>query len=121
MRPMDGTLPGATDARIEVTEEPGGRVLRLAGRLDAAAAARLWPAAMAAGARGPVAAIDLGVVEALDSPGALLLLEAAAAAAVRGARGEGAAGAGPRPHGNPAPPGLGAGPLFCLADGIALF
>lgn len=88
MRPMDGTLPGTTDARLDVIEEAGGRVLRLAGRLDAAAAARLWPAAMAASARGPLTEIDLGEVEALDSAGAVLLLEAAPEAVARGATGE---------------------------------
>jgi phospholipid/cholesterol/gamma-HCH transport system permease protein len=82
---MDGTLPGATDARLETLEESGTRVLRVAGRLDAAAAARLWPAAMAAGADGPVGALDLAGLESLDSAGAVLLIEAAPDAEERGA------------------------------------
>ncbi len=85
MPPMDGTLTGATDATLDTLEESGTRVLRVAGRLDAAAAARLWPAAMAAGADGPVGALDLAGLESLDSAGAVLLIEAAPDAEERGA------------------------------------
>ncbi len=91
MPPMDGTLASASEAQLDVVEGAGGRVLRFAGRLDAAAAARLWPAAMAAGAGGSVTALDLTAVESLDSAGAVLLLEAAPEAEARGAADEVAA------------------------------
>ncbi len=80
---MDGGI-GEAAAHLEVTEDPGGRVLVARGRLDAAAAARLWPTAMGA-AEGGVAALDLAGLEALDSAGAVLLLTAAPGAARRGA------------------------------------
>jgi phospholipid/cholesterol/gamma-HCH transport system permease protein len=76
---MDGSLAGA--ARIEARE--GGAVLVVAGRLDAAAAARLWPRGTRAGP--PVAVLDLAGVEELDSAGAVLLAVLAPEAEIRGA------------------------------------
>ena len=80
---MDGGI-GDTAARLEVTEASGRRVLVARGRFDAAAAARLWPAAMRA-AEGGVAALDLSGLDSLDSAGAVLLLTAAPDAERRGA------------------------------------
>ncbi|WP_230166832.1 ABC transporter permease [Roseomonas sp. CECT 9278] len=88
---MDGTLAKPAAARLDILDEPGGRVLRLAGRLDVTEAGRLWPVAMAAAAQGPVAAIDLGGLEFLDSAGAVMLVEAAPQAEMRGAAAEVAA------------------------------
>jgi phospholipid/cholesterol/gamma-HCH transport system permease protein len=81
---MDGTTPGAAGARIELLEDPAGRVLRVSGRLEAAAAARLWEAALVA-ARGGVSVLDLAGLETLDSAGAVLLLQAAPEATLRDA------------------------------------
>jgi phospholipid/cholesterol/gamma-HCH transport system permease protein len=80
---MDGGM-GETTARLEATEGADGRVLAAHGRLDAAAAARLWPAAMRA-AEGGVATLDLSGIETIDTAGAVLLLTAAAGAERRGA------------------------------------
>lgn len=80
---MDGGMGDAT-ARLEATDGSGGRVLAAHGRLDAAAAARLWPAAMRA-AEGGVAALDLSGIETIDTAGAVLLLTAAPGAERRGA------------------------------------
>jgi phospholipid/cholesterol/gamma-HCH transport system permease protein len=82
---MDGTLAGLPAATLDLAEDGGARVLRVTGRLDAAAAARLWPLAMAAAAGGPVAALDLAGLESIDTAGAVLLLEAAPDAQARGA------------------------------------
>ena len=104
-------MPGASEARLEVTKDPAGRMLRVSGRLDSAATARLWPSAMAAGAGDSVAVLDLSALESLDSAGAVLLIEAAPKAEPRGAAEEVAAvlertrralAAAPPP---PAPPG----------------
>ncbi|WP_198378902.1 STAS domain-containing protein, partial [Roseomonas rubea] len=80
---MDGGIGDAT-ARLEATDGSGGRILAAHGRLDAAAAARLWPAAMRA-AEGGVAVLDLSGIETIDTAGALLLLTAAPGAERRGA------------------------------------
>ena len=77
---MDGSLQGM-GARIEARED--GAVLIVSGRLDTAAAARLWPRAAEAPAR--VAVLDLSKVEELDSAGAVLLLSLAPDAQPRGA------------------------------------
>lgn len=91
MRPMDGTLADLPAARLDLAEDGGARVLTATGRIDAAAAARLWPAAMTAAAGGPVAVLDLSALEAIDTAGAVLLLEAAPDAEARGAAPEVAA------------------------------
>lgn len=65
-------------ARIEAREN--GRVLAVSGRLDAAAAAGLWPKVPSEG----VAALDLSGLEALDSAGAVLLLTLAPEAELQG-------------------------------------
>ena len=90
MRRMDGTQADLPEARIDLTEDDGARVLTAAGRLDASAVARLWPAAMATGGA-PIAVLDLTSVESIDSAGAVLLLEAAPEAQLRGAAPEVAA------------------------------
>lgn len=68
-------------ARIEIRE--GGALLAVSGRLDAAAAAGLWPEAMKAG--GAARRLDLSGLAALDSAGAVLLLQAAPEAEITGA------------------------------------
>jgi len=74
---MDGMAAGG-GARIEARD--GGRVLAVSGRLDAAAAAALWPRTPSEG----VAVLDLSALEALDSAGAVLLLTLAPEAELRG-------------------------------------
>lgn len=66
---------------LTVREAGGGRVLALAGRVDTAMAAALWPRLMAEARRpgGPVV-LDLAAVEAVDTTGATLLLTAQSAA-----------------------------------------
>ncbi|MBR0673450.1 ABC transporter permease [Neoroseomonas soli] len=78
-------MTATTAARIEVRPAEGGVALAVAGRLDAASAARLWPEAMGAARQGPVTALDLTALEGLDSAGAVLLLKAAPDAEARGA------------------------------------
>src|SRR5262249_25168743 len=80
---MDGT-PGMATARIEAQTEGGSRVLRVAGRLDTEASARLWPATMRAAEAEPIAATDLAGLEPIDPAGAVLLLTAAPNAELRG-------------------------------------
>ncbi len=84
MRTMDAILADPPAARLDVTEDGGARVLKAIGRLDATATARLWSAAMAAGS-GPVAALDLAALDAIDTAGAVMLLQAAPDAELRGA------------------------------------
>jgi phospholipid/cholesterol/gamma-HCH transport system permease protein len=62
---------------------PQGRVLAFSGRLDAQAAATLWPAMTRALADKPKA-IDLTDVESMDSAGAILVLRAGDAVAIEG-------------------------------------
>ncbi len=81
---MDAS-PGETTARIEALTEGGSRVLRASGRIDTAAAARLWPQAMKEAAGEPISALDLSGVETVDSAGAIMLLTVAPDAALRGA------------------------------------
>ncbi len=81
---MDAT-PGDMTARIEARKDGASRVLQVSGRLDAAAAARLWPGVMKDAAGEPIAALDLAKLEAIDSAGAVLLLTAAPDAELRGA------------------------------------
>lgn len=73
------------EARIEVRPAEGGVALVVAGRLDAAAVARLWPQATAAAREGTVTALDLSALEGIDTAGAVMLLQAAPEAATRGA------------------------------------
>ncbi|HWT07918.1 MAG TPA: ABC transporter permease [Roseomonas sp.] len=87
---MDAS-PGETTARIETRMEGGSRVLHASGRIDTAAAARLWPLAMKEAAGEPIAALDLSGLEAIDSAGAVLLLSAAPGAELRGAPDQAAA------------------------------
>ncbi|MGG5811337.1 ABC transporter permease [Falsiroseomonas sp. CW058] len=68
----------ADAATLEMREDGAGKVVALAGRIDTAAAARLWEGLLAE-ARGS-AAIDLAAVTALDTTGATLLLSAEAVA-----------------------------------------
>ena len=71
----------ADPAGLEVREADGRRVLALAGRVDTAAAAALWPRLMAEARRpGAVVALDLAAVEAVDTTGATMLLTALTAA-----------------------------------------
>lgn len=77
--------PVETTARIEVLTDGGRRVLRATGRIDTAAAARLWPQAMKDAAGEPISALDLSGLESVDSAGAVLLLTAAPDAEGRGA------------------------------------
>lgn len=79
-------MPRNADASIEVRQEDAGLVLVASGRMDVAAAARLWSEAVAIGQRGTVTRIDVSGVEAIDSAGAVLLISAAPEAAVDGAR-----------------------------------
>jgi phospholipid/cholesterol/gamma-HCH transport system permease protein len=75
--------PGA----FEIRREGEAKVLALSGRLDTSGAAALWPRLMAEAAGGP-AILDLAGLEALDTTGATLLLNAEAAGkgnAIRGA------------------------------------
>ena len=81
---MDGSMAGTAPARIELRDDPDGRVLVVAGRLDAATAPRLWPAATAAAQQGGIGTLDLSDLEALDSAGAVLLLTTAPEAEPRG-------------------------------------
>lgn len=76
---------GREAADIVLREAAGRRVLHARGRLDIAAVARLWPRAMRAAEAGPIAALDLAEVEALDSAGAVMLLTAAPEAELLGA------------------------------------
>lgn len=77
MGAMDGGTAGI-EARIEAQED--GSVLVASGRIDAAAAARLWPRSAPQGA----SVLDLSRLEALDSAGAVLLLTLAPTAELRG-------------------------------------
>lgn len=63
---------------MEEAREAGAVVLRFAGALDVAAAARHWAPALAAArrARGGALVLDLGALELLDTAGAALLLAA---------------------------------------------
>jgi phospholipid/cholesterol/gamma-HCH transport system permease protein len=74
---MDGITAGA-EAQIEARD--GGSVLAVSGRLDTAAAARLWPRAAEPG----IVAVDLSGIESIDSAGAVLLLALAPEAEFRG-------------------------------------
>lgn len=78
----------ATDrpAAFEIRQEVGARVIALSGRLDTQAAAMLWPVLMAEAAGGP-AVLDIAELEALDTTGATLLLQAEAAGAGNAIRG----------------------------------
>jgi phospholipid/cholesterol/gamma-HCH transport system permease protein len=76
---------GEMTARIEMRAEGDGRVLRATGRIDTAAAARLWPQAMKAAQGGSIAALDLSGLQGIDSAGAVMLLTAAPDAELRGA------------------------------------
>ena len=77
--------PDEATAQIEALTESGGRVLRASGRIDTAAAARLWPQAMKAAGGEPIAALDLSGLQSIDSAGAVMLLTAAPQAELRGA------------------------------------
>jgi phospholipid/cholesterol/gamma-HCH transport system permease protein len=77
--------PDEAMAQIEALTEGGGRVLRASGRIDTAAAARLWPQAMKAAVGEPIAALDLSGLQSIDSAGAVMLLTAAPQAELRGA------------------------------------
>jgi len=77
--------PDHAGARLALREETDGRVLAATGRLDMAAAARLWPEALRAGRGGQVAVLDLSGLDSLDSAGAVMLLTAVPDAEPRGA------------------------------------
>lgn len=65
--------PATCDAHSDAAS--GGLRLTLAGRLDAAAVARLWPQAVRRAAAGPKPVVlDLRAVTAVDTAGAVLLL-----------------------------------------------
>ncbi len=87
---MEASLGDAT-AQIEALTEGGSRVLRVSGRIDIAAAARLWPQAMKAAQGDPIGALDLSDLESIDSAGAVMLLTAAPDAELRGAPDQAAA------------------------------
>ena len=75
------TKPDATSdtsPALTTSKRPDAVVLRFAGRLDVAVAARLWGATQraAAAAAGRSLVFDLAAVEACDTAGATLLLEA---------------------------------------------
>ena len=75
------TKPDATSdttPALTTSKRPDAVVLRFAGRLDVAIAARLWGATQraAAAAAGRSLVFDLAAVEACDTAGATLLLEA---------------------------------------------
>jgi phospholipid/cholesterol/gamma-HCH transport system permease protein len=78
-------------ARLGTAEQPGGLILRFAGRLDSAGAGAVWRPALAAAraARGRRLRFDLAGIEAIDTAGVTLLLEleeaAGAAAELDGA------------------------------------
>ncbi len=81
-------LPAAV---LAATERGGARVLSVSGRLDVAAAGRLWLEALRLAAASPARrlVIDLAGLESCDTAGAALLLtmaEARAGAALEGAR-----------------------------------
>ncbi len=81
---MDASPDEAT-AQIEALTEGGSRVLRASGRIDTAAAARLWPQAMKAAEGEAFATLELSGLEAINSAGAVMLLTAAPEAEFRGA------------------------------------
>jgi len=66
----------AVSGQLESREEAGRTVLLLSGRLDAAAAARLWAPLLRAARRAPALELRLDRLEFLDSAGAVLLIEA---------------------------------------------
>jgi phospholipid/cholesterol/gamma-HCH transport system permease protein len=72
-----------TKATLSSRTAPQGRVLAFSGRLDAEAAASLWPAMTRALVDKPNV-IDLSGVETMDSAGAILVLRAGDAVAVEG-------------------------------------
>lgn len=72
-----------TKATLSSRTAPQGRVLAFSGRLDAEAAASLWPAMTRAMVDKPNV-IDLSGVETMDSAGAILVLRAGDAVAVEG-------------------------------------
>ena len=72
-----------TKATLSSRTTPQGRVLAFSGRLDAEAAASLWPAMTRAMVDKPNV-IDLSGVETMDSAGAILVLRAGDAVAVEG-------------------------------------
>ena len=72
-----------TKAALSSRTAPEGTVLALSGRLDAEAAAALWPAMTRALAEKPNV-IDLSGVDTMDSAGAILVLRAGDAVAVQG-------------------------------------
>ena len=72
-----------TKATLSSRTAPQGRVLAFSGRLDAEAAATLWPAMTRALVDKPNV-IDLSGVETMDSAGAILVLRAGDAVAVQG-------------------------------------
>ena len=72
-----------TKATLSSRTTPQGRVLAFFGRLDAEAAATLWPAMTRAMVDRPNV-IDLSGVETMDSAGAILVLRAGDAVAVEG-------------------------------------
>ena len=72
-----------TKATLSSRTAPQGRVLAFSGRLDAEAAATLWPAMTRALVDKPNV-IDLSGVETMDSAGAILVLRAGDAVAVEG-------------------------------------
>lgn len=82
--PMDARSDQAS-AQLALRDENDGRVLAATGRLDMAAAARLWPEALRAGRGGQVAVLDLSGLDSLDSAGAVMLLTVAPDAELRGA------------------------------------
>ena len=69
-----------TPAAFALRQDGGARVIALSGRLDTQAAAALWPRLVAEAGDGPTV-LDLAGLEALDTTGATLLLEAERAGA----------------------------------------
>ena len=72
-----------TKPTLSTRTAPQGRVLAFSGRLDAEAAATLWPAMTRALAEKPNV-VDLSGVETMDSAGAILVLRAGDAMTVQG-------------------------------------
>ncbi|MCS6890270.1 MAG: ABC transporter permease [Rhodovarius sp.] len=68
------------EAELAERQEAGGRVLVVSGRLDVHAAASLWRQMLAAARRPGLCALDARGLSALDSAGAVLLIEAQRAA-----------------------------------------